>query len=75
MALKSQLPDSIIDPKEYCFNCGRILARGGRGIRVTIESVFKEEMSVALESEEKYFCERCAKTGISINLKDTGQTI
>jgi len=73
MALKTRLPESIIDPKEYCFKCGRILAKGGRGIKVTIESVCKEEASVALETEEKYFCERCAKSGISVSVKDTGK--
>ncbi|MBN2517702.1 MAG: hypothetical protein JXB14_02565 [Candidatus Altiarchaeota archaeon] len=71
MNLESQLPESLVEEREYCFNCGKILGRGSRGVRVMIESISTEDEGVAVESETSYFCEKCARGGVCITVKGT----
>jgi hypothetical protein len=66
---ESQLPESIIEEKEFCFSCGKILGMGSRGVKVTIEAMSTEKDSVMIETENSYFCDKCAKSGVCVNVK------
>lgn len=75
MAPKPQMPESILEEKEFCFNCGRMLGKGSKGVKVTVESIAAEERGLAVESDVSYFCEHCAKTGVSITLRGASSDI
>ena len=69
MDVESQLPESLVEEKEYCLNCGKVLGEGSRGVRVMIESIATDDESVNVESETSYFCEKCARLGVCIKVK------
>jgi len=74
MNIESQLPESLVEEKEYCLNCGRVLGGGSRGVRVMIESIATEKEGLNVESETSYFCEKCARSGVCIKVKGAEDT-
>ena len=74
MNIESQLPESLVEEKEYCLNCGRVLGEGSRGVRVMIESIATDKDNLNVESETSYFCEKCARSGVCIKVKGAEDT-
>jgi hypothetical protein len=64
------LPDSLIEIKEYCSNCGKEFGKGGSYVRATIEQVSEMGETLFADYDKRYFCKDCLKGGIYINVKD-----
>lgn len=65
-----QLPDSLVELKEYCSNCGKTLGSGSSFVKATIEQITNGGNAFLIDSDKRYFCEDCLRSGIYINVKD-----
>ncbi len=65
----AQMPESLIEVKECCSNCGKALGKGSSFVRATIEQVTELGEELLMDCDKRHFCSDCLKSGIYVNLK------
>jgi hypothetical protein len=66
----AQLPDSLVDVKEYCSRCGKVLGKGSTFVKATVEQIKADGESLLVDYDKRYFCKDCLRGGVYINVKE-----
>jgi hypothetical protein len=71
----SQLPESLVEIKEYCSNCGKALGKGSSYVKATVEQVTSNGENLLMDYDKRCFCKDCLRGGIYINVKDPERNV
>ncbi len=66
----TQLPESLNSLKDYCSRCGRMLGKGSKYVKASVEQISAEGETLSVDYDQRCFCEECVKGGVYISVKD-----